>query len=47
MVRQQFVANQSFLEDLCRKQRTHYQAIRTTDDYVSALIRLFKIRNGR
>lgn len=47
MVRQQFSANQNHLEDICRKQRTNYLAIRTTDDYVSALIRLFKIRNGR
>jgi uncharacterized protein (DUF58 family) len=47
MVRQQFSVNQNHLEDICRKQRTNYLAIRTTDDYVSALIRLFKIRNGR
>lgn len=46
-VRQQFVKNQSYLEDLCRKQRTNYLAISTTDDYVAALIRLFKIRNGK
>jgi uncharacterized protein (DUF58 family) len=46
-VKQQFVQNQTYLEELCRKQRTNYLAISTTDDYVSALIRLFKIRNGK
>lgn len=47
MVRQDFQANQSGLEDTCRKQKINYLNIQTTDDYVSALIRLFKIRNGR
>jgi len=46
-VRNQFLLNQNYLEDTCRKQKTNYLAINTTDDYVSALIRLFKIRNGR
>lgn len=46
-IRQQFQQNQNHLEETCRKQRTNYLAIRTTDDYVSALIRLFKIRNGK
>lgn len=46
-VRQQFIQNQNHLEETCRKQRTNYLAIKTTEDYVSALIRLFKIRNGR
>ena len=45
-VRQQFTSNQATLEDTCRKQKTNYLAINTTDDYVAALIRLFKIRNG-
>jgi uncharacterized protein (DUF58 family) len=46
-VKQQFMQNQKHLEDLCKKQRTNYLAITTTDDYVAALIRLFKIRNGK
>jgi len=46
-VRQQFNNNQFHLEDICKKQKTNYLAINTTDDYVSALIRLFKIRNGK
>lgn len=47
MVRQDFMSNQASLEDACRKQKINYLNIQTTDDYVSALIRLFKIRNGR
>jgi uncharacterized protein (DUF58 family) len=47
LVRQQFTANQVGLEETCKKQKTNYLAINTTDDYVSALIRLFKIRNGK
>ena len=46
-VKQQFNSNQFHLEDICKKQKTNYLAINTTDDYVSALIRLFKIRNGK
>jgi uncharacterized protein (DUF58 family) len=46
-VKKQFQANQIHLEDICKKQKTNYLAINTTDDYVSALIRLFKIRNGK
>jgi uncharacterized protein (DUF58 family) len=46
-VKQQFVQNQNHLEDTCKKQKTNYLAINTTDDYVTALIRLFKIRNGK
>ncbi len=47
LVKQQFTGNQKHLEDTCKKQKTNYLAINTTDDYVSALIRLFKIRNGK
>lgn len=46
-IRQQFIRNRTQLEDLCRQQKTNYLAIRTTDDYVSALVRLFRIRNGK
>jgi len=46
-VKQQFTNNQSHLEEICKKQKTNYLSINTTDDYVSALIRLFKIRNGK
>lgn len=46
-IKHQFQQNQNHLEETCRKQRTNYLAIKTTDDYVSALIRLFKIRNGK
>jgi uncharacterized protein (DUF58 family) len=45
-VKNQFQRNQSDLEELCRQQKTNYLAIRTSDDYVSALVRLFRIRNG-
>ncbi len=47
LVKQQFSGNQKHLEETCKKQKTNYLAINTTDDYVSALIRLFKIRNGK
>jgi hypothetical protein len=47
VIRNQFQRNQQQLEDLCRQQKTNYLAIRTTDDYVSALVRLFRIRNAR
>jgi uncharacterized protein (DUF58 family) len=46
-IKQQFISNQNHLEEMCKKQRTNYISINTTDDYVSALIRLFKIRNGK
>jgi uncharacterized protein (DUF58 family) len=46
-IRQQFNQNKMQLEELCRQQKTNYLAVRTTDDYVSALVRLFRIRNGR
>lgn len=46
-IRQQFSRNQEKLEELCRQQKTNYLSIRTTDDYVSALVRLFRVRNGR
>lgn len=47
VIRNQFQRNQQQLEELCRQQKTNYLAIRTTDDYVSALVRLFRIRNAR
>lgn len=46
-VKNQFQRNQIQLEELCRQQKTNYLAIRSTDDYVSALVRLFRVRNGR
>jgi len=46
-IRSQFRQNKAMLEELCLQQKTNYLAIRTTDDYVSALIRLFRIRNSR
>jgi hypothetical protein len=46
-VKQHFSRNRVQLEELCRQQKTNYLAIRTTDDYVSALVRLFRIRNGK
>ncbi len=47
LVKQQFLQNRKNLEELCRQQKTNYLAINTTDDYVSALVRLFRIRNGK
>ena len=47
LVKQQFLQNRKNLEELCRQQKTNYLAIKTTDDYVSALVRLFRIRNGK
>ena len=46
-VKLQFNNNQFNLEDLCKKQKANYLAINTTDDYITSLIRLFKIRNRR
>jgi uncharacterized protein (DUF58 family) len=46
-IRQQFIRNRTQLEELCRQQKTNYLAICTTDDYVAALVRLFRIRNGK
>jgi uncharacterized protein (DUF58 family) len=42
---QNFETKRKSLEDLCRKQQANYIAINTEEDYVPALIRLFKIRN--
>lgn len=47
LVKLQFLQNRKNLEELCRQQKTNYLAINTTDDYVSALVRLFRIRNGK
>jgi len=46
-VKQQFNLNQLQLQETCKKQKTNYISINTTDDYVAALIRLFKVRNGK
>ncbi len=37
--------NQSHLEELCKKNQANYTLIRTDEDYVPKLIKLFKVRN--
>jgi len=40
-----FEGNQGRLEQFCRKQRANYVNIYTDEDYVSKLIKLFRVRN--
>lgn len=40
-----FEGNQEKLEQFCRKQRANYVNIYTDEDYVSKLIKLFRVRN--
>ena len=40
-----FEGNQEKLEQFCRKQRANYVNIYTDEDYVSKLVKLFRVRN--
>lgn len=44
-LKERYFGNQSGLEQFCRKHQTNYLRLRTDEDYVPQLIRLFKLRN--
>ncbi len=46
-IRQRFNDNQKALESFCKKQKVNYLMIKTGEDYIPNLIRLFRIRNRK
>jgi uncharacterized protein (DUF58 family) len=46
-ISQRFYDNQKALELFCKKQKVNYLMVKTGEDYIPGLIRLFKIRNKK
>lgn len=44
-IQNRFAGSSSELEDFCMRQNANYLAVRTDEDYVPKLIKLFKVRN--
>jgi uncharacterized protein (DUF58 family) len=43
-IKNTFTSNRTILEQICKENKANYLAIESTEDYVSKLIKLFKIR---